>query len=48
MQLVADAKVKQGGDFSMLKFNDFIWNNGNVPLSLQRWEMLGDASQVPR
>jgi hypothetical protein len=48
MQLLADAKVKQGADFSMLKFNDFVWNNGNVPLSLQRWEMLGDASQVPR
>jgi uncharacterized protein (DUF885 family) len=47
MQLLADAKVKQGADFSMLKFNDFVWNNGNVPLSLQRWEMLGDASQVP-
>ena len=41
MQLLADAKVKQGADFSMLKFNDFVWNNGNVPLSLQRWEMLG-------
>jgi hypothetical protein len=48
MQLVADAKVKQGAVFSMLKFNDFIWNNGNGPLSLQRGEMLGDASQVPR
>jgi uncharacterized protein (DUF885 family) len=47
MQLLADAKLKQGADFSMLKFNDFVWNNGNVPLSLQGWEMLGDASQVP-
>jgi len=47
MQLLADAKLKQGADFSMLKFNDFVWNNGNVPISLQRWEMLGDASQVP-
>jgi Bacterial protein of unknown function (DUF885) len=47
MELLADAKVKQGADFSMLNFNDFVWNNGNVPLSLQRWELLGDASQVP-
>jgi len=45
--LLSDARLKQGKDFSMLKFNDFVWNNGNVPLSLQRWEMLGDASQVP-
>jgi hypothetical protein len=48
MGLLADARVKEGKDFSMLKFNDFVWNNGNVPLSLQRWEMLGDASQVPQ
>jgi len=48
MELLADAKLKEGADFSMLKFNDFVWNNGNVPLSLQRWEMLGDASQVPK
>ncbi|HZD50680.1 MAG TPA: DUF885 family protein [Silvibacterium sp.] len=48
MQLLADAKLKQGADFSMLKFNDFVWNNGNVPISLERWELLGDASQVPR
>ena len=48
MQLLADAKLKQGADFSMLKFNDFVWNNGNVPLSLQRWEMLGDEGQVPK
>jgi hypothetical protein len=31
----------------MLHFNDFVWNNGNVPLSLQRWEMLDDPSDVP-
>ena len=48
MQLLADARLKQGANFSMLKFNDFVWKNGNVPLSLQRWEMLGDKSQVPK
>ncbi len=48
MELLADARLKQGADFSMLKFNDFVWKNGNVPLSLQRWEMLGDKSQVPK
>jgi len=46
-QLLADARRAQGDDFSMLAFNDFVWNNGNVPLSLQRWELLHDASQVP-
>lgn len=46
-ELLADARRAQGESFSMLKFNDFVWNNGNVPLSLQRWELLEDASAVP-
>jgi uncharacterized protein (DUF885 family) len=46
-QLLADARRRQGSDFSLLKFNDFVWNNGNVPLALQRWELLDDASAVP-
>ena len=46
-QLLSDARRMQGKDFSMLQFNDFVWNNGNVPISLQRWELLQDASAVP-
>src|SRR6266702_8065167 len=45
MQLLSDARRTQGSDFSLLKFNDFVWNNGNVPIALQRWELLQDASQ---
>jgi uncharacterized protein (DUF885 family) len=48
MQMLSDAKLKQGESFSMLAFNDFVWNNGNVPLSLQRWEMLEDPGDVPQ
>ena len=29
-------------------FHDFVWKNGNVPLALQRWELLGDAREVAR
>ena len=47
MQLLSDAKRVQGADFSMLKFNNFVWNNGNVPISLERWELLQDATDVP-
>lgn len=47
MGLLADAKQKQGSDFSLQRFHDFVWSNGNVPLSLQRWELLGDDSEVP-
>jgi hypothetical protein len=46
-QLLSDARRTQGKDFSMLQFNNFVWNNGNVPISLQRWELLQDASEVP-
>jgi uncharacterized protein (DUF885 family) len=47
-QLLSDARRIQDKDFSMLKFNDFVWNNGNVPIALQRWELLQDGSEVPR
>ena len=47
MALLADARRKQGTEFSMLKFNDFLWSNGNVPIALLRWELLNDASDVP-
>jgi hypothetical protein len=46
-ELLADARRAQGDAFSLQQFHDFVWNNGNVPLSLQRWELLGDASAVP-
>ena len=45
-RLLSDARRMP--DFSMQKFNDFVWNNGNVPIALQRWELLQDASDVPR
>lgn len=47
MEMLADARRLQGADFSLLKFNDFVWTNGNVPIALQRWEMLHDAREVP-
>ena len=46
-QLLADARRMQGKDFSLLQFNNFVWNNGNVPIALQRWELLQNASEVP-
>jgi Bacterial protein of unknown function (DUF885) len=46
-QLLADASRAQGANFSMIRFNNFVWNNGNVPIALQRWELLGDKTEVP-
>jgi hypothetical protein len=47
MGLLAAARAQQGGAFSLRKFHDFIWKNGNVPISLLRWELLNDPSDVP-
>ncbi|MEF3405566.1 DUF885 family protein [Agromyces sp. CCNWLW203] len=45
-RLLADAVVARGDDFSLREFNDSLWLNGNVPVSLQRWELLGDRADV--
>jgi len=41
LRLLADARLAQGDNFSLQKFHDFVWLNGNVPIALQRWEYLG-------
>jgi len=41
VQMMADVRLKQGGQFSVRKFHDYVWLNGNVPIALQRWEYLG-------
>ena len=48
MRLLADARTKQGNGFKLQAFHDYVWKNGNVPLSLQRWEYLGSAEDVPQ
>jgi hypothetical protein len=45
--LLADAQRAQGEKFDLRAIHDFLWKNGNVPLSLQRWEYLNDATDVP-
>jgi Bacterial protein of unknown function (DUF885) len=46
--LLADARRAQGEQFSLRGFHDFIWKNGNVPLALLRWELLGDRRDLER
>ncbi len=46
--LLADARRAQGERFSLRAFHDFLWKNGNVPLALVRWELLGDRRDVDR
>ena len=36
----ADARREQGDSFDMQAFNDYVWQNGNVPIALQEWEWM--------
>ena len=42
----AEAIRREGDAFSLRAFHDYVWNNGNVPFSLQRLELLGDRSDL--
>jgi uncharacterized protein (DUF885 family) len=41
VKFLADARMQEGDKFNLRAFHDFVWKNGNVPISLQRWEYLG-------
>ena len=45
MRLLADVRSEEGPSFSLREFHDWLWRNGNVPLSLLRYERLGDRSE---
>jgi hypothetical protein len=46
-KLLAEARLQQSEKFNLREFHDFVWKNGNVPISLQRWEYLGENDEVP-
>jgi hypothetical protein len=46
VHLLAEARLRQGDSFELRRFHDFVWRNGNVPLALQRWELLGVRDDV--
>jgi Bacterial protein of unknown function (DUF885) len=46
VRLLAEARRQKGDAFDLRAFHDSVWANGNVPLSLQRWEMLGLRDEV--
>jgi Bacterial protein of unknown function (DUF885) len=39
--LLAAAQHRDGDAFDLMAFHDRLWREGNVPLALQRWELLG-------
>ena len=46
LRLLADAKAAAGADFDLQAFHDRLWREGNVPLALQRWELLDDRGEL--
>jgi hypothetical protein len=46
LEMMQDARIAQGDQFSVRKFHDYVWRNGNVPIALQRWEYLGLDDEV--
>jgi hypothetical protein len=48
LRLLADCVRERGTEFDLQGFHDRLWLEGNVPLSLQRWELLDDDGDVRR
>jgi uncharacterized protein (DUF885 family) len=48
VKFLAEARMQQGEKFNLRAFHDFVWKNGNVPISLQRWEYLGSADELQK
>ena len=48
LRLLADARSAEGASFSLREFHDWLWQNGNVPFSLLRYERFGDRSELDR
>ncbi len=46
MKLLAEARLAQGDKFNLREFHDFVWENGNVPIALLRYEYLGKTDEI--
>jgi uncharacterized protein (DUF885 family) len=46
LRFLSDARAAQGASFSLRVFHDALWQNGNVPIALQRWELLGTRDEI--
>jgi len=45
-RFLADARQKAGAGFNLRAFHDYLWKNGNLPISLLRWEYLGLDDEI--
>lgn len=44
LDFLAEARTRLGSRFSLRHFNDYLWQNGNVPIALQKEEYLSMAA----
>ena len=47
-RMLADRRLRLGDKFNLRDFHDYVWINGNVPFSLQRWELLGVDDDIKK
>jgi hypothetical protein len=47
-RMLSDRRLQQGDKFSLREFHDYVWSNGNIPFSLQRWELLGLEDDIKK
>jgi hypothetical protein len=45
-RFLSEARQTEGDSFSLRRFHDALWKNGNVPIALQRWEYLGLDDEI--
>lgn len=48
LKMLAEARLQQGDKFTLRGFHDSLWQNGNVPIALQRWELLGKDDDLKK
>ncbi len=48
MSFLADARKIHGDEFNLRRFHDYVWKNGNVPIALLRWELLGLTDEIEK
>jgi uncharacterized protein (DUF885 family) len=48
LKLVADAKIQLKDKFDLRLLHNFLWQDGNVPISLLRWEYLGRRDEIEK
>ena len=48
LKLVSDAKILLGDKFNLKNYHNYMLDNGNLPIALQRWEYLGLNDEIKK